>query len=302
MGSACAKAILFGEHAVVYGEPGIAIPVPQLTVTATFSEQDYMKSFRSLHINSPEVGLDTDIYDLKSTHPIRHLIELLQIELGISELPHKTLTIRSSIPLESGLGSGAATSIAIIRAFSGEYDHPLSVDRVSALAYEIEKIYHGTPSGIDNQVIAHGIPIFFRKGSPVEPLNLTQSLPLIIANSGIKSPTREVVGDIRDHFDQHEQVIHEIGSLSLAARDALLRWDMEQVATLMNENQRLLRLLTASNERLNDLIDIALKAGAPAAKLTGAGRGGNLIALYRNELERMHIQKALSEAGAQVYL
>jgi mevalonate kinase len=302
MGSACAKAILFGEHAVVYGEPGIAIPVPQLTITATFSKQGYTKSFRSLHINSPEVGLDTDIYDLKSTHPIRHLIELLQIELGICELPHKTLIIRSSIPLESGLGSGAATSIAIIRAFSEEYDHPLSVDRISALAYEIEKIYHGTPSGIDNQVIAHGLPIFFRKGSPVEPLNLTQSLPLIIANSGIKSPTREVVGDIRDHFDQHEQVIHEIGSLSLAARNALLRWDMEQVATLMNENQRLLRLLTASNERLDNLIDIALKAGAPAAKLTGAGRGGNLIALYRNELERVHIQKALHEAGAQVYL
>lgn len=302
MGSACAKAILFGEHAVVYGEPGIAIPVPQLSVSAVFSESDYTNYSRSFHIISREGGLDADISDLKPAHPVRCLIELLQSELGISRLPDKTLMIRSSIPLEAGLGSGAATSIAIIRAFAEEYDHPLSVDRVSALAYEIEKIYHGTPSGIDNQVIAHGLPIFFRKGSAVEPLQLTRSLPLIIANSGIQSPTREVVGDIRDHLDRHKQVIHEIGQLSLAAREALICWDLEQIAALMNENQRLLRLLTASSQRLDDLIEIALAAGSPAAKLTGAGRGGNLIALYRDESERERIQKALSGAGAQVYL
>lgn len=302
MGSACAKAILFGEHAVVYGEPGIAVPVPQLRVTAAFSGFGYANISHSFHIKSPEAGLDADILDLEPVHPVRRLIKLLQTELNIPGLPHKTLTIRSSIPLEAGLGSGAATSIAIIRAFAEEYNHPLSVDRVSALAYEIEKIYHGTPSGIDNQVIAHGLPIFFRKGSAVEPLQHTRSLPLIIANSGIPSPTREVVGDIRDHFNQHKQVIHEIGQLSLAAREALMRWNLEQVATLMNENQRLLRLLTASNERLDNLIEIALKAGSPAAKLTGAGRGGNLIALYRDESERERIQKALNAAGAQVYL
>lgn len=302
MGNACAKAILFGEHAVVYGEPGIAIPVPQLCVSAAFTESGYTKNKRSFHIISREAGLDADILDLKPVHPIRCLIELLQSELGISKLPHKTLTIQSSIPLEAGLGSGAATSIAIIRAFAEEYEHPLSVDRVSALAYEIEKIHHGTPSGIDNQVIAHGLPIFFRKGSAVEPLQLTRSLPLVIANSGIHSPTREVVGDIRDHFDQHKQVIHEIGRLSLAAREALMRWNLEQVAALMNENQRLLRLLTAANQRLDELIEIALRAGSPAAKLTGAGRGGNLIALYRDESERGRIQKALNAAGAQVYL
>lgn len=302
MGSACAKVILFGEHAVVYGEPGIAVPVPQLRISAEFSTDGYTQYRHDMRIISDRIGLNSSYSELDPNQPIRRLLDLLKTEFGLRELPHKILTIHSDIPPEAGLGSGAASSIAIIRTFSEETGKALSAQRVSELAFEIEKIYHGTPSGIDNLVIATGQPVFYRKGHGGELLTLKQPLPLIIANSGINSPTREVVGDIRANFSAHELTIREIGKLAAAAKTVLLENDLPRIADLMNENQRLLERLSASCEKLNHLIEAARKAGASGAKLTGAGRGGNLIALYRNEADRARIKAALTEAGATIYV
>src|SRR5205823_2861888 len=95
------------------------------------------------------------------------------------------LTLLSTIPIASGLGSGAAVSAAIVRALSEYLDQPLTDADVSALVFETEKLLHGTPSGIDNTVIAYQRPVYFIKGQPPIPLKVAQPFRLLIGDTGI---------------------------------------------------------------------------------------------------------------------
>ncbi len=299
-GVAPAKTILFGEHAVVYGEPGIAIPLWEIQTSARllpFPTDDTAQEFR---IVSESAELDAAFSDLSESNPLKKLIRLIQEAFSIPVLPDCILEIQSAIPIASGLGSGAAASVAIIRAFAAAYGLELSDEKTSELAFEIEKCYHGMPSGLDNTTISFGKPLFFRKGKGFEPIHLPDRLRLIVADSGLKSVTSEVVADVRASYHQFAPVIREIGQLVRKARTALENGDLFATGALMNENHRLLQKMTVSNEKLDDLAAVALQNGAIGAKLTGAGRGGNLLALAETAPDTLRIHNALEKAGARI--
>ena len=123
------------------------------------------------------------------------------------------------------MGSGAAVTVAVLRAFSASIGHPLTDEQISSLVYETERIYHGTPSGIDNSVITYARPIYFVKGKPVEILAVKNAFTLVIADTGLKSPTALAVGDVRQawlqdpqHFDQ---LFDSAGAIAEAGREAI---------------------------------------------------------------------------------
>lgn len=296
-GSASAKTILFGEHAVVYGEPGLAIPLPTLRARAMVHAAPHSSDIR---VHAPQVGIDAPLDSLPDMNPIRAVVTIF-LERMKRQLPTGiTLAIDSDIPVAAGLGSGAAVSIALIRALSALFQLPLDPDEISDLAYEIEKIHHGTPSGIDNAVIAAERPILFIKGKSAEPIDVQLDLPLVIVDSGEKSNTIDVVADVRRGYPANEKLIRRIGNLTRWGIDALLSHDLSALGGLMNENQRLLTALNVSNETLNRLTALAVAHGALGAKLTGAGRGGNIIALCADAADAQRIAKILSEAGGIV--
>ncbi|MBN1148999.1 MAG: hypothetical protein JXA78_17205, partial [Anaerolineales bacterium] len=132
------KVILFGEHAVVYGRPAIAAPLNQLKARAAVSA-DPRAAPGTLRIQAPDVNLDALLDELPADHPLARAVSCVLAELGIQRPPACKLRITSSIPLAAGLGSGAAVSVAIIRALSAFLGRPLPAERVSALAYEVEK-------------------------------------------------------------------------------------------------------------------------------------------------------------------
>ena len=299
-GTAPGKTILFGEHAVVYGEPGIAIPLCNIQTTASFQPLEKNKKAQGFRIISSTVGLDESFSDLSDHLPLKKLIVYLQEVFQIRVLPQKALRIESTIPIASGLGSGAACSVAVIRAFAATYGKKPDDSEVSAIAFEIEKYYHGSPSGLDNTTISYGKPVFFRKEIGFEPIRLPFPLNLVIADTGIKSITSEVVGDIRIRYNQLEPFIHAIGAISNRARISLETGDIRNTGALMNENQQILQKMTVSCQELDELIGIALGNGAIGAKLTGAGRGGNMIALAENAVSTERIKTALERAGAKV--
>jgi len=115
--SAPGKIILFGEHAVVYQRPAIAIPIHQVQATATVIE-DHTHPNRGLFIQAPQINLQTSYASLSAEHPIALLLHLILETLHVDKCPDLTLTLESTIPLASGMGSGAAISVAAIRAFS----------------------------------------------------------------------------------------------------------------------------------------------------------------------------------------
>lgn len=298
IGAAPGKVILFGEHAVVYGRPAIAVPVACVQATAVVEAASDGERFT---IEAPDIGQSWVLDEAPSNDPLALIVRATFDALGIASAPPWVLTIRSTVPIAAGMGSGAAVSAAIVRALAQAAGRALSPEQVSALAYQGERLHHGTPSGIDNTVVSYARSVYFIKGQPPRPLKIAQPFWLVIADTGVRSPTRVAVGDVRRAWEadrpRYETIFDEIAAVVEEARAALAMGENTRLGPLMARNQALLRALGVSSPELERLIDAAHRVGAQGAKLVGAGRGGNLIALVSGE--RAHtIADALREAGA----
>ncbi len=294
------KIILFGEHAVVYGQPAIAVPVRQVQARAVVQALPGEKAGR-VHIQAPAIQVDARLEDLPPGHPLPATVSETLKELQIERLPACSIRITSTIPVAAGLGSGAAVSVALIRALSAFLGCPLPDERVSAVAYEIEKLHHGTPSGIDNTVITYARPVYFVRQQTLQTLALPAPFTLVIADTGVPSPTSLAVGDVRRLWQAqrgyYDPLFEAIGGLARAARHALESGQPELLGRLMDANHTLLQQLTVSSPELDRLVSAARKAGASGAKLSGGGRGGNMIALVGAD-RAPAVSAALLDAGA----
>jgi mevalonate kinase len=287
--------ILLGEHAVVYGRPAIAIPLSGLRATATL-----IPHLGPFHIQAPAVGINAPLSELPPNHPLARIVYLTTEHIRRPP-PDALLRIGSDIPVASGLGSGAAVSAAIVRVLLAWYSVPLDSPTISALVYEVERIYHGTPSGIDNTVIAYEQPIYFVRGRPPEPLPVGTALHLLVADSGIPSQTREVVGDVQRQWEaepaRYERLFDRVAEEVEEARRAIARGDVRALGKRMSANHELLREIGVSAPVLDHLVETARRVGALGAKLSGAGRGGNIVALVE-ESTASAVEEALQAAGA----
>lgn len=296
--SAPGKIILFGEHAVVYGRPAVAVPVTQVSATARI---DPTPAGEGLALVATDLDRRVNLAQASPDDPLAVIVRETLAHLGQSP-PDAVLTIRSTIPIAGGLGSGAAVSTAIARALAGFFGQRLSPAETSQLVYEVEKIHHGTPSGIDNTVIAYGQPVYFVREKTLETFSLGGAFPLLIADSGVPSPTREVVGAVREGWsgapERYEELFDQVGEVVDRAREALEDGQVKAVGALMTRNQALLGEMGVSSPMLDELVAAALEAGALGAKLSGAGRGGNVIALVGPGTSQI-VEDALIAAGAR---
>jgi mevalonate kinase len=296
--SAPGKIILFGEHAVVYGRPALAVPVTQV-----HADVDVVDSPRSgIWIEAPDVNLHAELNTLPSDHPIASVIHNFLFLSRLSRFPNLEIKIVSTIPVASGLGSGAAVTVALTRALAAHLNHEMTVEDINVFTYEIEKLHHGTPSGIDNTVITYARPVYFVKEQPIETFKVGKPFTMVIADTGIFAPTKESVGDVRrlwmNDRSRWETTFDKIGEISFTARRAIEAGRPELLGDLMNENHAVLKALTVSSSELDQLVQAALNAGAPGAKLSGGGRGGNMIALVDPEKAET-VSQALKKAGAK---
>jgi len=296
--SAPGKIILFGEHAVVYGRPALAVPVTQV-----HAEVEVMDASRAgIWIDAPDVNLHAELMRLPSDHPIAAAIHNLFFQFHISPFPNLEIRINSTIPVASGMGSGAAVTVALTRALASHLSCSMSDEEVNAFTYEIEKLHHGTPSGIDNTVVTYARPVYFVRDQPIETFSVGQPFTIVIADTGLSAPTKESVADVRKLFESDEKywdnVFDEMGDISFAARHVIREGWLRMLGSLMDENHAYLQELTVSSPELDRLAEAARGAGALGAKLSGGGRGGNMIALVEPETAEM-VSAALKEAGAQ---
>lgn len=300
IGSAPAKIILFGEHAVVYRRPAIAVPVNKLSASVEITANPELNP-GAVHLIAPDIHLETDLSDLSSNHPLLAAIQIFMAYADIKVLPACTIKISSTIPVASGMGSGAAVTVALLRSLAGFSNCPMTEKALSELTFEVEKIYHGTPSGIDNTVIAYNMPVYFIKDEVLQTLRVAQPFNIIIGGTGIASSTAAAVGDVRKGWladpQRFDAMFDAIGEISRAARRAIEDGNIFILGRLMNENQAVLQDLGVSSPELNALIEAARGAGALGAKLSGGGRGGNMIALV-NATQIDQVCGELHAAGA----
>lgn len=298
LSSAPGKIILFGEHAVVYSRPALAVPVTQV-----HADVEIGGSTRpGIWIHAPDVDLHAELNTLPSDHPIASVIHNFLFISRVSPFSNLRIDISSTIPVASGLGSGAAVTVALVRALSSHFEVPMTDEEVNSFAYEIEKLHHGTPSGIDNTVITYAKPVYFVKGQPIEMLDVGEPFTIVIGNTGIPAPTKESVADLRKLWEADrpawEGVFDQVGNLAKKARQAIQRGQWKDLGRLMHENHSLLQEMTVSSPELDRLVTAAGEAGALGAKMSGGGRGGNMIALVTPDSAEF-VSRSLREAGAR---
>lgn len=297
--SAPAKIILLGEHAVVYGQPAIAIPVSTLRATAQILASD---AGNGIVIESLDLGITSrvtlenqDIQDPMSA------VALLVLEKLKKPIPSIKIQVRSEIPVASGLGSGAAIATAIARALSCALDHDLDDEELNQIVYQVEKLHHGTPSGVDNTVVVYERPVYFVRGHSIEFLAVGGSFQFLIASTGISASTRLAVEDVNKLYksdpDRYGHIFESIGELVRKGLVALQNDEPVELGSLMVKNHRYLQQLAISSPELDHLVQAALDAGALGAKLSGGGRGGNMIALVSPD-KLAGVKDALVQAGA----
>lgn len=297
--TAPAKIILFGEHAVVFDQPAIAVPVSSLRAYATAEPGPTGEGLRIL-ASGLDARLPPNVASDVLDNALTYAAQLVLRKLGIAP-PDLLIRVDSQIPMASGLGSGAAVSAAIIRALCLALGATLTDDQLNALVYEVEKMHHGTPSGIDNTVIVYESPVFYRRGQAVERLSIGKPFRLLIGDTGHGALTRIAVGDVvrlvETEPERYRPVIEAIGQIVASARAAIEQGNIDVLGPLMRQNHAHLQTLTVSSHELDSLVNAAIAAGAIGAKLSGGGRGGNMIALV-TEASADRVRHALLDSGA----
>ncbi len=298
------KVILCGEHAVVYGQPAIALPLQDVRATATIEDRP---AGTGLAIQTPDIG-EQGHGPAPTPHPFAALIGLTLAHLGRSTSVDIAVTLRSAIPIASGMGSGAALGAALVKALAHHFGAGIAPAEVSRLVYESERVFHGTPSGIDNTVVSYGQAIWFMRGrtdeaAPTfEPLVIKEPFTLLIADTGVRAPTHLSVGRVREQWlqapEHFNRYFADIGALAAEVRALLATGNAQRLGAALDRNQVLLRQLGVSSPELERLIAAARATGAFGAKLSGAGAGGIMLALV-DTASCAAVARALQEAGAQ---
>ena len=278
MGHAAGKIILLGEHAVVYGKHALAVPI------ADAVRAGIEKTGAGLTVSVEDWGLQQMVDTSSKATGISAIITLILHQLGISDSGY-AIRLRSKIPPSMGMGSSASVAVAIIRAFNLLLELGLDDERINAIAFDCEKLAHGTPSGVDNTVATYGESILFRNEDSlqIKTLVLSEPPPLVIACSNESGVTLEQVAGVRQRYDQNRDrynaVFTEIDEISQSGALLLTQGNYAALGLLMNVCHGLLNAIGVSTPELESMVSMARANGAVGAKLTGSGGGGSVVAL-----------------------
>ncbi len=284
---------------MVYGRPAVAVPVRDRRATAR------------VRPGPSGSGIILHAEDLRRRYPLTTaapddalavIVRLTLTALGTALEQDLAVSVHSTIPIASGLGSGAAVSAAVVRALAAYFGVDLTSSEVSELVYQTEILHHGTPSGIDNTTVAFQRPVYFVKGQPPEWFRVSRPFLLLIGDTGIPSPTRVAVAEVHRRWEgdrpRYEAMFDAMGQVADEGRRVVEEGEIHALGSLMDRNQEYLYQLGVSSPELDQLIMAAREAGAGGAKLSGAGRGGNMIALVTRDTADRAVA-AVCRAGAK---
>lgn len=290
------KVILFGEHSVVYNRPALAIPYPSLKVEVSLQETQ-----------EPTFILDSLCYHgylsnvPKSLKGIQALIEKTFDYLQ-EEMAYIYLSVQSEIPQQRGLGSSAAVATAIVRAIFAYFDVKLEEKVLLNFVDFSENIYHLNPSGLDARTIVSEKVTLYQKNWGFTHLNNIH-LPegFLLVDSGVLGETSDAVSIVSKKKKENPQLftsmMDELEKAAMDGTEGLLHSNHDKVAKAMKRAHMALNSLGVGHSSLDHLSNKLYELGAEGVKISGAGLGGCLIALYKNHEEALAAQKAIRKEG-----
>ena len=299
--SSSGKVILLGEHAVVYGHPALAAPIP-LAVEASVKHTNSQSSLvvSRWNLSEPIAALRENPTGMSAiVAKILDELQLTEESLEIEVFPN--------VPRGMGLGSSASVAVAVIRALSESFKLGLSDEKINSLAFACEQISHGNPSGVDNTLATYGKLMLYQRDGETsfkrEDIEVAKPIPMVVGVTGREGETSQMVASVaagRTKFkSQYDSFMAQIGDLSSAGAEAIRSGELVDLGQLMNMCHGLLNALQLSTPELEELVMIARNNGALGAKLTGGGGGGSVIAVCPDNQDR--IVNAMSAAGYDAF-
>lgn len=298
-GKGYGKCIIFNEHFVVYGIPSIVSAIGD-TTTAT------VEKIESGGVQLVDDRRATPGYKEGKLEQQKDSLRRILEAMHINQKENIKIILGGNLYAASGVGASAASCTAIARALNSFFDMGLDDERINEIAYEGEKGYHGTPSGVDNTASTFGGLIWFVRGEKniFEPIKMKKPVEIVMGNTGKSANTKEAVAGVRErkeHYpEKYDKIFAEARDMVYAARNALEGNDVTQVGQLMNYNHELLQQIEVSNADLDMLVETAKAAGAVGAKMTGGGLGGYMVALTPGKNLQKTVARAIEEKGFSV--
>jgi mevalonate kinase len=303
--SAPGKVYLFGEHAVVYGEPAVPCAIER-RARVTVEERDDDR----VRVDADELTLDgfTVMWggedggrpDVNVPTPLveaamGYIDNALEQARDAAAAPDAgfNITVESDIPLGAGLGSSAAVVVAGIDAATRELGVELDPIEIADRAYQVEhEVQDGQASRADTFCSAMG-GVVRVQGDDCRVIEGVSNLPFVVGYDGGSGDTGELVAGVRELKETYgfaEDTVEAIGDVVRNGEGVLREDDLEELGRLMNFNHGLLSALGVSGRKLDSMVWTAREAGALGAKLTGAGGGGCIVALDRTEQTRTALE------------
>jgi mevalonate kinase len=293
------KAILFNEHFVVYGLPAIVSAIGKYTVAKL---NPIEKSGWTVIDNRKATPKYKEDKIDQQKDSINRILKKMDIDLSKNGIE---ITLDGTLFCASGIGASAASCVAIAKAISEHFNLNLSDDEINEIAYEGEKGYHGSPSGIDNTASTFGGLIWFEKGenTVMDKITIPAPIEIVMGNTGKVANTAAAVAGVRERREKNPEKYKEIfdraENIAYLARNALKNEDYKELGKLMNENHKLLQQIEVSSRELDFLVKLARDQGAIGAKLTGGGLGGSIIALTPDRNLQEEVANAIEKEGFQ---
>ncbi|MEM0320597.1 MAG: mevalonate kinase [Candidatus Nezhaarchaeales archaeon] len=313
--SAPGKITLFGEHAIVYGEPAIAIAInKRVRVHATKRSDEAIRveakdlvlaGFKALLTPSGSITLEGESGKiLAALSYVKRAIEVVRERYGVNVGAH--ITITSEMPVGAGLGTSAAVAVSVIKAYSLLAGLDLSKEECAELGYRVELSVQGRASRMDSITTAIGGALYIDPGKErfYEVIKGAEKLKgLVVGYVNREASTGEMVGRVKKLRDSIPEVldlvIKTIGEVSRRGKSMIEAGMVEELGTLMNVNHGLLEAIGISTSKLSQMVYAARLAGALGSKITGAGGGGCIIALAPKREEE--VIAALKAIGASAF-
>jgi mevalonate kinase len=265
-------------------------------------DRDISISLRDYQIHEQLSPKEHSHPQFKETLPVWQILSDIYNTFGLSH--GVNIEIWSEIPKGVGLGSSAAVSVSFTAALNNIFELHLGAREISRYSFESEKITHANPSGIDNSISTYGGALLYKKGK-INRIEIPFEIPLLIINSGLSHETKTQVNHVAKLYKTHpsifKRIFEAIDAISLKAENTLRFKKLDSLGELLNYNQHLLRMLGVSTKELESLIDLVMSQGAIGAKLTGAGGGGCIIALFESNTKKQECINQLKSFDIDFY-
>jgi mevalonate kinase len=295
-GHANGKLLLFGEHAAVYGHTAVGMALADRT-TVTFE--------------GPAVTeWNLESVPREDRDAVRGALARVEEKLpGLAAKGRCAVHIKSSVPRKAGFGSSAALCGALARAALGRAgEDGADLSRAWAIAHDAEKLFHGTPSGVDTGLSLIGGTCILRPRPPglpehrlIPPTGMTIVVGAVHRDEGCAALVSGLAARMRSGDRTVGTAINALGELSMFAALVLRSWEKDSPAylgALADAAMARLRDLGLSTPELEVALEAARGAGALGAKLSGAGGGGAFYAVAPDAAAAAVISRKIEEAAA----